>query len=356
MADRFWVGGTDSWNGTAGSKWSTTSGGAGGSAEPTAADDVKLDGNSGTGTTTIATIDAECRSFITTGYTGTFTINRSLSIGDGTVGNFTLGSGMTFNGQSFRVISFKSTVGTNNVTTNGIAIPCQVNFDGIGGTWQLQDAITVNGDVNSISVTNGTLNTNGVTVTALNFVVPGGTLTLGASSISLTTTSTVWNVATGATLNSNTSTINITDTSATAKTIILGGKTYNNMSITSGGTGVVTFSGATANTFNTLTLAGPKSVRFVAGQTQTFTSFVADGTAGNLVTIDSSLAGTAATYSDAAGTNALTYCSLQDFAATGGATWTAASSTNVSGNSGITFLVVGGGSTTTSTAMLVGVG
>jgi hypothetical protein len=30
MADRYWVGGTDTWNGTALLKWSTTSGGVGG--------------------------------------------------------------------------------------------------------------------------------------------------------------------------------------------------------------------------------------------------------------------------------------------------------------------------------------
>jgi len=54
MANRYWVGGTDTWNATAGSKWSTTSGGAGGSAVPTAADDVYIDANAG-GNVTFAT-------------------------------------------------------------------------------------------------------------------------------------------------------------------------------------------------------------------------------------------------------------------------------------------------------------
>ena len=30
MADRYWVGGTAAWDGTAGTKWALTSGGAGG--------------------------------------------------------------------------------------------------------------------------------------------------------------------------------------------------------------------------------------------------------------------------------------------------------------------------------------
>ena len=43
MADRYWVGGTAAWDGTAGTKWALTSGGAGGQAIPTSADDVFFD-------------------------------------------------------------------------------------------------------------------------------------------------------------------------------------------------------------------------------------------------------------------------------------------------------------------------
>jgi trimeric autotransporter adhesin len=44
MADRYWVGGTGSWNSTA--KWSTTSGGASGASVPTATDNAIFDANS----------------------------------------------------------------------------------------------------------------------------------------------------------------------------------------------------------------------------------------------------------------------------------------------------------------------
>jgi hypothetical protein len=40
MALRYWVGGTDTWNNAAGTKWSATSGGASGASAPTASDDV----------------------------------------------------------------------------------------------------------------------------------------------------------------------------------------------------------------------------------------------------------------------------------------------------------------------------
>ena len=43
MANRYWVGGSATWNATVGTKWATTSGGAGGASVPTSADDVFLD-------------------------------------------------------------------------------------------------------------------------------------------------------------------------------------------------------------------------------------------------------------------------------------------------------------------------
>ncbi len=51
-ANRFWVGGTDTWDATAGSKWSTTSGGAGGAAIPGSGDIAIFD--TGSGTVTVA--------------------------------------------------------------------------------------------------------------------------------------------------------------------------------------------------------------------------------------------------------------------------------------------------------------
>ena len=71
MANRYWVGGTASWDGTAGTKWATTSGGAGGASVPTSADDVFFDANSGAVTVT-KTGTEFCASCNFTGFTGTF--------------------------------------------------------------------------------------------------------------------------------------------------------------------------------------------------------------------------------------------------------------------------------------------
>ena len=53
MANRYWVGGTGTWDSTTKTNWSATSGGAGGATVPTSADDVYIDANSGSGTYTI---------------------------------------------------------------------------------------------------------------------------------------------------------------------------------------------------------------------------------------------------------------------------------------------------------------
>jgi hypothetical protein len=55
MADRYWVGGTGSWNST--TKWSTTSGGASGASVPTASDNAIFDANSATAHYTVTVTD-----------------------------------------------------------------------------------------------------------------------------------------------------------------------------------------------------------------------------------------------------------------------------------------------------------
>jgi hypothetical protein len=55
MADRYWVGGTGSWNSTA--KWSATSGGASGASVPTASDNAIFDANSAAAHYTVTVTD-----------------------------------------------------------------------------------------------------------------------------------------------------------------------------------------------------------------------------------------------------------------------------------------------------------
>lgn len=96
-----------------------------------------------------------------TSFTGTSTIALNIS------GNLTLASGMSAP-SSASTITFTSTSGTKTITTNGVAIDHSVTFDGVGGTWQLQDALTVSTS-RTVTLTNGVLNLNNNDVTCWYF-------------------------------------------------------------------------------------------------------------------------------------------------------------------------------------------
>lgn len=65
------------------------------------------------------------------------------------------------------------------------------------------------------------------------------------------------------------------------------------------------------------------TVNLPASTTTTVSAFSLTGASGNLTTLQSSSAGTQAVLSKASGTVSVSYLSLKDIAATGGATWNA---------------------------------
>lgn len=100
MTDKFWVtGGSGLWGDT--DNWSGTSGGGSGVSIPIATDNVKLDGNSGSGTVIVnGTLIRVCEEFNCTGFTGTLQIgdNAGTAPTSGKLncsGNIILVSGMT---------------------------------------------------------------------------------------------------------------------------------------------------------------------------------------------------------------------------------------------------------------------
>jgi|694.fasta_scaffold63173_2 hypothetical protein len=156
MADRYWVGGAASWDATALLKWSTTSGGVGGAAVPTAVDDVYFNAASGAVTVTVAAA-ATCKNLTFTGFTGTFAGSSALTIS----GSLTLVSAMTrtFTG----VVTFDGT-SANTITSNTKDLNSNVTFNGVSGSWQLADNF-VTGSTRTVTLTNGTLDINGKTLT-----------------------------------------------------------------------------------------------------------------------------------------------------------------------------------------------
>ena len=160
MADRYWVGGTDNWDGNVGTKWSTTSGGAGGASIPTFADDVYFDAASGAVTVTVPGNSVSFRNLNCTGFTGSL-IGTSGSVFN-SYGNITTGAGMAaFSG--YRLI-FEGAV-NHQITSNGITFSfsdyVQQNVTGI--TVTLLDNLKVVGG--NFYLYRGTLNLNNNSLT-----------------------------------------------------------------------------------------------------------------------------------------------------------------------------------------------
>ena len=279
MANRFWVGGTASWDGTAGTKWATTSGGAGGASVPTSADDVFFDANSGAVTVTVSS--SVCASLDFTGFTGTFAGSAGISI----YGSLTAVAGMTWTYTGD--LNFFASSGSLTITTAGKTVGNL--FFGVvttTATWTLGSALTSSG---AVTVTRGTFTTNNYNVTATALSSNNSntrTINLGSSTVTLSSASAVsFGTNTNLTFNAGTSTISCSATSTTIAggAVSTTGVTFYNVSLTS--TSASTHNIQSINTFNNLTVTAPSS----AGVTQvTFDSrqtingtLSTTGTAGN---------------------------------------------------------------------------
>lgn len=322
MANRYWVGGTANWDATAGSKWALTSGGAGGQAVPTSSDDVFFDAASGAVIATV-TATANCLSLDFTGFTGEFAGSSTVNVN----ANLTFSTGMT---QSHIAWAFPATTGSFIITCNGKSLgSSNVNITGgAGATYGLADDFTSTGLLNVSS----NLNTNNHNITIGRFAFTGTpTVNLGSSTIIVNSASQQTQVNSGVTFNAGTSTIKVNGTGVFSAA----GKTFNNVEFNG------TFSTTTAqnNTFNDLKIGADAVITFATGTTSTVSSFTSGGTSGHLATIKSSSAGVQFTLSRSSGTNAVSYMSITDSQATGGATWNAIDGTNVNGggNSGWNF-------------------
>lgn len=248
MADRYWVGGTANWDATAGTKWATTDGGAGGASVPTSADDVFFTAASGAVTVTVSGTIGVCNNLNFTGFTGTFAGANAINMN----ASLTVGSGMTW--------TYNSTinaVGTSSatITSNGKALTTSFNISSSAKVLTLNDALSTTG---TISVTSGTFTTNNYNVSAGSISSSNSntrTINLGSSTVTLSGgTAVTFTTSTNLTFNASTSQITCTSASVTFSG---GGQTFYNVSFT-------TTSGTAhgineSNTFNNLTIAGRAS-------------------------------------------------------------------------------------------------
>jgi hypothetical protein len=328
MADRFWVGGTDSWNGTAGTKWAATSGGAGGESVPTTADDVFFDANS-SGTVTIAAGNTGAKSINCTGFTGGIAGSAVITV----AGSITLDAGMTYTHTGNVTIT-----GTGTLTTAGKTFSA-VFIDAAGITVTLGDAL--NTGFRLVSVLRGTFDTANYSLSSNALSSQGvnaRTVNLGSSTVTLVGTfvgAIAFNNPSLLTFNAGTSQINITS----GGIFFAGaGKTFHNVSFTSTAAG--TRSITDANTFNDLTLnasaTGLSQLQLSADQTVNGTFTCAGSSAIARGFVRSDVIGTTRTITAAA--VSATDCDFRDITIAGAAAPISPTRAgDCGGNSGITF-------------------
>lgn len=148
---------------------------------------ISLDVTAGSDIVSLSTTSGSYKNVNFTGFTGTVSIANSIAV----FGNWNYG-GTTIQGTGVGGVTFSATSGTKTVTSNGFSFPANVAFNGIGGTWAMQDALSITG---ILSITNGTLqlksgttntvsaiNTPGTNIKYLQSTIPGTRATLSQAS------------------------------------------------------------------------------------------------------------------------------------------------------------------------------
>lgn len=344
MANRYWVGGSGTWNNTNTANWSATSGGAGGASAPVAADTVFFDSNSGTAATvTVASTAAAAgttinKSDITLSLAGNITLastsgSVTLTTGNLVLNEYILTCGIFGSSNSnVRFIDFGT--GSIDITRNSTTIlflGTLTNFSYAGtpnirltGTPSTGTRAALIGDtagateatVVSLSVTGGsdTINIGGSKYKNLNFSGFTGTSGLGLTCYGNLT------LGTGMTISASTGTCTFAATSGVQQ-ITSNGVTVDRPLLFNAPGATITFQDAlTQGSTRAFTITNG-TVKLKAGATSTVGAFATSGS--NQKYLQSTTAGSQATLSQASGTVTVSYLSIKDIAATGGATWNA---------------------------------
>jgi autotransporter-associated beta strand protein len=239
-----------------------------------------------------------------------------------------------------------SIISYNNIFTGAITLANNLTLYSIdNGTRSLDLTGGITGTGNLIISNSG----SGLFTLSGTSVNNTGTITNSGSGTGTTTISAVIGTnVTGVIQNSSTSALKLSGNNSTVGDIDIQAGTLNlddntNLNVSDDWSNAGTFTadpGSTvtfttgnhtitgANTFNNLTLSASNTVTLPASTTQTISgTMTCTGTAGNIITINSSSTPTQATFSKASGTVDCDYIALTDNIATGGATFTATNST-----------------------------
>jgi hypothetical protein len=346
MATRYWVGGSGTWDASSTSNWSATTGGASGASAPVAADTVIFDSGSGTGTCTTAS-GAVCSAVTLNSATVGLTLGANLTMAASfsfTQGTLSLGSStlscLSFVSSNANTRSIVFATGNITLTGNGVTVWNAGNVAGFSYTGTPTINLTYSGSTGTRTISSGSA--SGSEARALSFNITAGSdiVTFGSNnnirSVNFTgfagTFSNTalliygdYTISSGMTVTAGASVITFAATSGTQQ-ITTASKTLN-MPITFNGVGgTFAFQDAlTQGSTRAFTITNG-TVQLKASATSTVGAFATSGT--NQKSLQSTVAGTQATLSQASGTVSTNYLTIRDINATGGATWNSLWSNN----------------------------
>lgn len=295
-----------------------------------------------TGTYVLTTTNTIFKNLNLTGFAGTLA-NSARTI----YGALTLPATVTY-AAGANTTTFAATSGTQTFTTNNVITDFPITKIG-AGTLLLVGNLNMN-TTRTLTLTEGTFDANGYNVQPGLFSSNNTnvrTLTMGSGLWNISGVGSVWDLTTTTNLTFNKGSANIilSSASTTASTFAGGGLTYNALTI--GGSGIAVLNITGSNTFSTLasTKANAYTLNLESGTTTTVTTFGITGTAGNVLTLKASTAGSQATLSQATGTVSVSYMNITDSNATGGAAWQAyLTNNNVDGGNNTGWLFAPGNS------------
>ncbi len=327
-APQYWFKDTGNWSNAA--LWFLGSGGTGGAGRvPLPQDNVFFDSASFSAGSKVVTGDMIRlgKNIVWTGALNTpqWTINNATNVNGSssvyfgsvttiTGMNFSMGGGVTHSMQN-RV---PATLASGGHTWNTF------RCDNVGTSVTLDDAFASAGQLNLVLPLGGSFLAGTFNVTVNTFASNNSntrTINMGSGTWTVTratATAAEWIIgATGCTLIPGASTLVFSGTDNNNKGISFGDSlSYNNVSITAGGTGVIAIDGSNAN-FNLFTALGPKTITWLNGQNFRFhVSPVFLGTAGNLVNMSSATTATCGWVLTGGGFVSMDYCVFAHIVAT----------------------------------------
>ncbi len=302
---------------------------------------INVNITAGTDIITFATSSCAINSLNFTGFSGSFNTATAIQI----KGDLLISTGMSVTASSGSIAFVGA---TQTMTTNGKNMDCILNFNPSVSVTLLDALACGTSTARTIFISSGSLICNGFNITHFGLFSAQATATvrvfnIGSSTYenTINTAITVWTYSGTNFSVTGSGILKFSGSTANIRTFVGGGATYPTLWYTNA-TGSGEFDITGSNTFAVLKCldANTQAIKFTAGTTNTISTaggFQITGAASNLISLSGITASTFTLF--VPGNNVVTnYLSLTNCIARGGARWFAGiNSTNVSGNNGWRF-------------------